>query len=176
MQELKILRWCNACYADGEARVEATERYVIVVDTHGGRNGQPRELDFCEPHAKAVRELRELVLKTGAPLPPKGGTTEVKEEKPAYLQPVVATTVEGDKRRACPVCGKSVRLVTLNGHLHAVHGARSVRQPKKCPDCGKSIELSRMMAVHRGQKHGYDYMAELAATVPKRGRRGQPDA
>lgn len=190
MQELKVLRWCDHCHSEGGALVEATEKYVITIELPGGRNAQPRTLDLCDTHGKPVRELRDLVTKAGAVLPPKGETSKVEQPEPRIASRlpdnfprVVAKTVSRvepksaepeDDRRACPVCGKSVRRVTLNGHLHAVHGARSVKQPKKCPDCGKRVELERIMAVHRGAIHGYDYIAEMAATV-KRGPRGQSD-
>lgn len=178
MQELKIFRWCDDCHQDSGKLVEATERWHLVVELPDGRAMHPRSLDLCEPHAKPVRELRELLDKAGAKLSPKGRAPKETEEsgqsmptEPGVQSPPPPEPPKEEPppgKRACPECGKPLARSGVNVHLFEVHGAKRIRQPKVCPDCGKPLPGAHSMVLHRGASHGYDYVAEIMATIKRK--------
>ena len=187
MQELRILRWCDVCNAENEgARVEATERYLVVVGLPDGRRMTPRLVETCEQHGKPFREMRDLVEQVGI-LPKAKGNREPEPEAEPQPAPSVpkprpepAPEPEPKPKRypsqakyqmsmaACPACGVEMRSHSLTGHLKLIHDAKPYVHPKKCPDCGESYGGDAgAMATHRRRKHGWDHIAELA----KRARR-----
>jgi len=114
--------------------------------------GQPmvRQVELCDEHAKPLSDLYVHLRK----LP---------TARPARQH---ADVVE---KGQCPVCSKSTRSYGLGGHLKRFHGA-NVEQPKRCPDCKATPGGNSAMIAHRSSRHGYDYMAELLASIPKTGK------
>lgn len=160
MRELRILKWCDTCHAEGTT-VEATQQFIINIDPpHLTRPARPRSLDLCERHAEPIESLRDFVLKVGVLA---DSSAPAEEEPPAA----------DERRRPCPVCDKVMDRASVVAHLITMHGASRIKQPKRCPDCGKSMAILVQMVKHRVLAHHYDYLAEVVATVPaSRGRKG----
>lgn len=186
MQELKVLRWCDQCHDEDGALVPAADPpYVIAINAPGiGRPMMPRRLDLCDRHLKPVTDIQDLALKLGvaADGDPKEARPKTVAPKTVVPPPVVPTTTDqtepkrtdwGAERTACPFCGKDIRRSSAATHLVGVHDAKLPRQPRKCPDCGEAYSHDRVqsMVTHRRRMHGYDYLAEMLASVPPGKRR-----
>lgn len=187
MQELKVYSWCNACFDDGGARVEAVETYRITIEPEKGKSVAALRMDFCEVHAKAVRDLMNLAQRTGSPL----DASEPKVRKPAPKAAPKAAPKVGPldtlatpptlfdgrltgarSQHPCPVCASSYTFShVLYKHLRDVHRAKAVVQPKVCPDCGHRLKTMQHMVAHRASNHGYSYIDAIVGTIPK-GRGG----
>jgi hypothetical protein len=146
MDEVLVRRWCDLCRAaDGEKRVEATDRYEVLISVIGKRSGGPRQVDCCDKHTSQVQGLYDLVRKVGMPVP-----MRAVEDEPG-----------------CPVCGKEMQHYSVPEHLIKMHGAKAPKQPARCPDCTKSLDTPQGMILHRRRAHGYDYRQELINSIPK---------
>ena len=185
MQELKVLRWCDQCHdEDGALVLAADPPYVIAINAPGiGRPMTPRRLDLCDRHLKPVTDIQDLALKLGVAA---DGDPEKKPgpnaTKTVVPPPVVPTTTDqaepnaphwGAERTACPSAARTSGAAPRRPTSSGCTTQSCPRQPRKCPDCGEAYSHDRVqsMVTHRRRMHGYDYLAEMLASVPPGKRR-----
>ena len=159
MDEVVVRRLCDLCFTKDESRVESAQRFEVIIKQPGATRLFPRTVDVCPQHADQLRELWSVITSAGVTVQP------VKEKKTGEI--VKAESTADGRYKTCPVCGKQVRPMSYYQHLMLAHHAK-VRQPKKCPDCGATPVNERGMVFHRNT-HGYDYEAELLASVRRKG-------
>jgi hypothetical protein len=175
MQELRILKWCDVCFKESGAYVEADQGFIVSVKEVGKQGaGLLRRLELCEQHAKSVAELRATLRDCGTtpdaepprqtgtrialPAPPEEVTPPPRKAPPAWEK----------KRMPCPICEEDMQRGSVCEHLCLVHGAQRPKQPAKCPDCGEKWTGLNSMATHRRRTHGWDIVAEMAGQVKGR--------
>ena len=159
MQEVKILRWCDACHQESGTLSDVRARYQVSVMTVGGSN-QPlvRVLELCDVHAKVVEDVREMMRSCGQPV----GANDVEPEQPEL--PLADDKYQWrTKRRDCPMCGKSLSDSGVRYHLVSSHGAKKIVQPKRCPDCAYKSDNALAMGAHRAQAHRYSIITDMVA-------------
>jgi hypothetical protein len=168
VDEVLVRRWCDLCRATEEGkRVEAAMRYKVAITRDGaGFDAAVRSVDCCDKHDRQIEELRLLVKSVGGKLPTRQEPAVAPvEPKPRGPAPTAASRV----MRTCPVCSNELSATNTTTHLVNVHGAKPIKQSRRCPECSLVAPTDRGMLNHRRMLHGYDYMAELAATINTKG-------
>lgn len=156
MRRVRIEKFCEPCWIDGEREEPATHSFTVAISVGEARPVDARVVDACEVHAKLVEELRLLARDHGSPLVDGYPTAEAPRRRPPSAL---------NRSRQCPVCGQDRS--SLAKHVWDVHIGKTERPPSPvvCPDCGftpaDDIEQPQAsVARHRMSIHGLDPVAE----------------
>lgn len=172
--------WCDVCFREDEAYVEAQETPPITIG-----QAKPRRLALCERHTKLYNEFHDLVLDVGqaveveetqAPTPKR----QKRNPNPSPLQPPYickvpgcATTERGHEFPNRQSLATHIR--TQHGHSVGEYAQQYLDQPApelpfddlpdedwKCgvEDCDKAYppesykDHRRLIRLHRSREHG----------------------
>lgn len=162
MREIKVLKWCDVCAADGDARTEVVAMFTVTVAESGVSRGAPMVLEVCEPHSKSIRELAELAKARGvSPL----DLAELAEAPAGRKRRTRAQILadgdtpkgSGPKRFSspCPECGSTASSPSsAAGHIYRVHlRTEPPPAPRVCPECGVELEGPTAVGLHRAHNH-----------------------
>lgn len=153
----EIVAWCDVHLARDNAQVPASSVRVAIDD------GQPLELDLCEPCEKElVQPLHQLLMEHGQPV----------------VQQPPARSARADKQYVCtvPGCGKAyVRPDGLRQHVAKQHPDSAASEPfvqvpaasiketpvapneagvYVCPECAREFKKPQGVGRHRLAIHG----------------------
>jgi hypothetical protein len=144
MQEIAILRWCDACGREVE-RVEG-DTYRV------GFDGVTREVELCAMHAEEILDpLRTLVVEYGHPV------TGDKASKPATPVKAPPPEIAGTSRKRYRCLDDGV--IYTNGDSLGKHYVddHSIRLAdvygQVCPVCGRECQTYAALGVHIGRGH-----------------------
>ncbi len=176
MREPIILRWCDVCAHESDARTEATETYTVSIVADERNDGARRLVETCEQHGKQLRDVMELVSAVSIPV---GATTP-------FHRPAARENSYDRARRLgspsvapqqCPECDETKSgTQALAAHIYSQHLGRAggvpVRSyPFACPECGESQSTANKYGAHRRLVHDMnalkDALAELEALKRK---------
>ena len=155
MREMVWNKWCDACYADGEAKVPALLTFTAGVVAGEARPGL-KVLELCDQHSKLVTDLQALLAETGQ-LP-----DLTAKPKPA----APAATPYAQRMTVCPICRAEFARNGMVSHVWRAH--RTDRRPDhhgRCPTCGEQQRNSAGLAAHRRLEHGYDALEDALSGV-----------
>jgi hypothetical protein len=151
VDEIIIKKWCDIHASEkGSPRVEATESFTIAA-AEGKRTAMPRLLVTCAEHGQPFRELIVVLRVHG--------------------EKVAETVANSGRDWTCPICEAPILRASAANHIIDRHKGKRPKLPLKCPDCGEKYSTGTTMTNHRRKHHGYDYVAEMVASVPNGGRR-----
>jgi hypothetical protein len=173
MKEINVLSWCDECDTNGE-RTQAVDSIAIALD------GRPTvTLDMCEPHAKALRSIGDLIDSHGARVEAK---------------PTAPNASKNAKKYPCPLCDQTftARSGVLNHLTSSAHGVERVEASRMtapthdavvCGACGFISQAGVGVNVHFQNQHPgveatftpYDPTAP-APTPRRRARKTAPAA
>lgn len=158
MRDFVILNWCDACFREGEAKVEATQTFTLGVSANENRPVL-HVLDLCDSHAEVVQTVRELMA-NATPVKP-----EVAPNPPTPLK----ITDDGFE---CPVCRSVLaKRSGLVNHIWGLHRQDSrPKGPTACPECGLESATATAIAAHRVAAHHFDAVEEALSGVSGFGR------
>lgn len=170
MRSLKVEAWCDYCWQDDEAKVEAVHAFVVGALESETTRPEIRFLETCEVHAKPVLDLI-AVLGDAAPF-----NVEATARTPVAAKKAPAAALApapGDWQ--CPVC--HLWLVSNPvAHIYNKHRPDpKPPQPATCPECGEA-RVGAGMGSHRRSAHGFDAVADALSGVPgyRQPRKGAP--
>lgn len=174
MREVRMEKWCDFCWLDGEQRVPSEHSFAIGIVESLTRGPIPKLLEACEVHSKPVRDLMEVTMKM-IPFTPEKPAPVAKPKPAATANPAPSGTLF-DRPAAgapslrphdCPVCHLTASTKqALVSHVWAQHTAETRPDaPTVCPDCGEGPDKPQSIAQHRRSAHSYDALEDALARV-----------
>jgi hypothetical protein len=155
MREMKMLRWCDMCWHEGQLQQEATWTYTIGLVANESRPAL-KLLEVCDTHNKVVVDLAAMLAEVGQlpDLPKKVGRPPLEDQHPRRT----ATP--------CPVCRVEVAKNTMVAHIWTNHRTdEKPPLPEICPQCRAHIPSPQGMAQHKRVQHGFDAVADALSGV-----------
>jgi hypothetical protein len=164
MKEVSISAWCDECDDKGE-RIAATETVLIALDQR-----PVLSLDLCDPHAKAVRSIGDLLDSHGA-------APEAKSPRPVTRRGRPPGANAKHTIYACPECSIPLtsRMGVLN-HLGSIHGIDKITASQRvlptsgnteqCK-CGFVANTGPGMSAHQRADHADGHLPVKPYKAPK---------
>lgn len=160
MREIRVLSWCEACWAQGEIRTEATTSWTVGI-TPTDQPPALHTLDACDSHAQdlialqALAQLGERYVRKPLAVPlskSRGGS--------AVFVPQNAAP--------CPICSEVLGKPSLVSHVWSQHRTDPrPAAPTACPTCRQQFENTAGVGAHRTAAHGYDALADALSGVKR---------